>query len=403
MNRTFTRTLAVFSTATLAMLLGLTGGQSRAQSAPPTLAAAPGARPKTAAEQYKNIKVLKDIPADQLIPAMQFISTSLGVECNYCHVEAAAPPGGAGGPGGQGGPHGPGGPPRLQFEKDDKKPKQTARKMIQMQLAIDKDNFDGHTDVTCYSCHRGAHEPVGTPIISDEEPKGEPKGPEGPQPGASQPPLPTADQILDKFVQAMGGEDALHKITSRVEKGSIAVGNNKAPVEVYSKAPDKRATVTHMGTGVSITAYDGHVGWLSGMGRPREMSPAETAAFELDADFYLPVHMKQIFSQLRVRPPEKIGDHEAYQVVALRQGEPPVRFYFDEQSGLLVRELRYAQTALGRMPTQIDYADYRDSDGVKVVCRWTLARPEGRFTIQIDQFQQNVPIDDAKFTEPAKN
>jgi len=392
MNGTLRRTIVVFAAdAALAMFLGLPAGHARAQSAPPT---SPGAGPKTAAEEFKNIQVLKDIPADQLRPAMQFISTSLGVECNYCHVEAAAAPGGPGGP------SGPGGPPRLQFEKDDKKEKQTARKMIQMEMAINKDDFDGHTDVTCYSCHRGAHEPVGTPIISDEEPKAEP---EGPKPGAPPPPLPTADQILDKYVQAMGGADALQKISSRIGKGSISFGGQKSLVEVYSKAPDKRATVTHTPNGESVTAYDGHVGWLTGMGRPREMSPAETEAFKLDADFYLPVHMKQIFNQLRVRPPEKIGDGEAYQVVGLRQGQPPVRFYFDEQSGLLVREVRYAQTPLGRMPTQIDYADYRDADGVKVICRWTLARPGGRFTIQIDQVQQNVPIDDAEFTEPAKN
>jgi len=390
MNGTLRRMRVLFAAAAaLVMMVALAGGRACAQSAPPP----PGAAPKTAAEQYKNIKVLKDIPADQLIPAMQFITASLGVECNYCHVEAASTPGGPG--------HG--GPPRLDFEKDDKKEKQTARKMIQMELAINKDNFDGHLEVTCYSCHRGAHEPVGTPVIAEEEPKPGPERPGGPQPGAAQPPLPTADQILEKYVQAMGGADALQKVSSRIEKGSIAFGENKVPVEVYSKAPDKRATVTHMGNGESVTAYDGHVGWLTGMGRPREMTPAETEAFKLDADFYLPLQMKQVFNQLRVRPPEKIGDREAYQVVGLRQGQPPVRFYFDEESGLLVREVRYAQTPLGRMPTQIDYADYRDSDGVKVVYRWTLARPGGRFTIQIDQVQQNVPIDDAKFAEPARD
>ena len=382
MNRTFRRTgVALAAIVPLAMLFALTGGRARAQSAPPTPT---GPAPRTAAEQYKNIKVLKDIPADELIPAMQFISTSLGVECNYCHVEGAGT--------------GPGGRRRLDFEKDDKKPKQTARKMMQMQLAINKDNFESHIEVTCYSCHRGAHEPVGTPIIAEEEPQPEP---EGPKPGTPQPTLPTADQILDKYVQAIGGAAALQKITSRVEKGSIAFGDQKAPVGVYSKAPDKRATVTHMGNGESVTAYDGHVGWLTGMGRPREMTPAETEAFKLDADFYLPLQVKQVFNELRVRPVEKIGDHEAYQVVGIRQGQPPVRFYFDEQSGLLVREVRYAQTPLGRMPTQIDYADYRENDGVKVICRWTLARPEGRFTIQIDQVQQNVAIDDAKFAEPA--
>ena len=391
MKPTLRRKLCLFAPAVaLAVFLVLFAGRARAQSVPHGSSGAagqgPGAGTKTAAEQYKNIKVLKDIPADQLIPAMQFISTSLGVECNYCHVEAA------------GGSAGPGGRPRLDFEKDDKKTKLTARKMIEMQMAINKDNFESHVEVTCYSCHRGAHEPVGTPVIAEEEPKPEP---EGPPPGAAQPALPSADQILDKYVQAMGGADALKKITSRVESGSMSFGDRKTTVEVYSKAPDKRATITHMGNGASVTAYDGHVGWLSGMGRPREMTPTETEAFRLDADFYLPLDLKQIFSQFRVRPPEKIGDHEAYLVVGLRPGQPPVRLYFDEQSGLLVREVRYAQTPLGRMPTQIDYSDYRDNDGVKVVCRWTLARPEGRFTIQIDKVEQNVPIDDAKFAEPA--
>ncbi len=84
----------------------------------------------------------------------------------------------------------------------------------------------------------------------------------------------------------------------------------------------------------------------------------------------------------------------------LRQGQPPVQLYFDEQSGLLLRELRYAESPLGLNPTQIDYADYRDVDGVKTPFRWTIARPSGRFTIQLEQVKQNVPIDDAKFVKP---
>src|SRR5271155_4779243 len=119
-------------------------GVTKAQSAAPQQAVAAG--PKKAEEQFKNIQVLKGIPADQLIPAMQFITASLGVECQFCHVEGA-------------------------FEKDDKKPKETARKMMEMMFAINKDNFDGHREVTCYSCHRGSTDPVGTPLVMAEEPK----------------------------------------------------------------------------------------------------------------------------------------------------------------------------------------------------------------------------------------
>jgi len=66
-----------------------------------------------------------------------------------------------------------------------------------------------------------------------------------------------------------------------------------------------------------------------------------------------------------------------------------------------VRLVRFGDTALGWLPTQIDYADYRDVDGTKVAYRWTLARPNGRFTIQLSETQQNVPVDDAKFLKPA--
>src|SRR5579863_921140 len=98
----------------------------------------PQAAGKKAEEQFKNIQVLKGVPAEQIFPTMQFIAASLGVECDYCHVQGA-------------------------FEKDDKKNKQTARRMMEMMFAINKDNFEGHREVTCYSCHRGSAKPAGTP------------------------------------------------------------------------------------------------------------------------------------------------------------------------------------------------------------------------------------------------
>jgi hypothetical protein len=214
--------------------------------------------------------------------------------------------------------------------------------------------------------------------------------------------MPTPDQLLEKFVQALGGADALQKISSRVEKGTLTgFGGRQLPVEVLAKAPDKRLSVVHLPNGDSITAFDGRVGWLGNSGRPaREMSGGEIDGARFDADFYFPVHINRTFSQLRVERPEKVGDQETYLVLGANPGQPPVRMYFSQQSALLVRLVRYVETPLGRNPTQIDYADYRDVDSVKVPFRWTLARPGGRFTIQVEQLQQNVPIDDAKFAKP---
>lgn len=332
------------------------------------------AEAKTAEQAFKNIQVLKSAPADQILPTMQFIANSLGVECEFCHVQGA-------------------------FEKDEKKPKATARRMMQMQFAINKDNFNGQTQVTCFSCHRGSHDPIGIPIIADEEPK----RPEAPQtPATPAPALPTADQVLDKFIQAVGGADALQKVTTRTEKGTISFGGRQSPIEIFAKAPNKRISMMHTPNGDSTTAYDGQAGWLGNPGGrpPRDMSPVEAQAAGFDADFNLPLDLKRMFDQFRVRPADKIGEHDVVQLMGIKQGQPPLRLFFDQQSGLLVRSIRYAETALGRNPTQVDYGDYRDQNGIKLPFRWTLARPLGRFTIQLEQVQQNAPIDDSKFAKP---
>jgi len=358
----------------LSLLLAIAGAwaQSSASSAPNAPGAAAG--PKLAEEEFKNIQALKGIPADQVIPSMQFIAASLGVECEFCHVAHAN-------------------------EKDDKKPKVTARKMINMMMAINKDNFEGHREVTCYSCHRGSTDPVATPVVTDEEPR--PAADEEKKPSEAKALLPAADQLLDKYLAAIGGADGLQKITSRVQKGTLtAFGGQHFPVDIYSKAPDKRVSIMHLQGGDSVTAFDGKQGWLGVPGRVHTMSAAENDAARIDADLYLATHLKTLYQKFSVDSGGRIDGHDAYMVVGRTEGQPPLRLYLDKESGLLLRLVRYAETPLGRNPTQIDYADYRDANGVKVPFRWTLARPGNRFTIQVEQVQQNVPVDDAKFAPP---
>ncbi len=352
----------LFFSAVILATLGYSFAQSPEQSTKP------------AEQQFKNIQVLKGVPADQIVPAMQFISNSLGVQCEFCHVRGA-------------------------FEKDDKKPKQVARKMIEMQMVIDRDNFKGGQAVTCFSCHRGAENPVAIPVIAEETPK--PAESERPEGSASA--LPSADDILNRYVQAVGGAAALEKITSRIETGTINVAGRDLPVEVLAKAPNKRIAIVHTPNGDNITAFDGHTGWLGNPGPrpPREMSRQETEAVSFDAAFRMPTELKTMFAEFRVRPSEKINGHDTVQVIGLNQDQPPTRLFFDQDSGLLVRTIRYDQTPIGRNPTQIDYEDYREQGGVKIPLQWTVARPLGRFTIQISRVEQNVPIADTKFEKPA--
>lgn len=332
--------------------------------------------PKTAEQSFKNIVQLKGTAADQVGPSMQFIASSLGVECTFCHVQG-------------------------QMDLDDKPAKKTARNMMAMTAAINKDSFRGQLQVTCYSCHRGSTRPVNVPPVleSDAPPRAVPAI--GPPAGAA-----TVDALVEKYVTALGGADAIGKISSRVLTGKILVGGmaggNETPIDVVTKAPNKRVSITHMSNTESFTAFDGTAGWMGNAGRPaREMSAAESGAASLDAEFYLALRLKEIFTQLRRGRPEEIAGVPCETLIGTGPGRPPVRLYFDSNSGLLLRMVRYAETPLGRNPTQIDYADYRAVDGVKIPFRWTLARPNGRFTIQISDAKTNVPVDDARFTRPA--
>lgn len=338
-------------------------------------AQAPDQKPadqKTAEQVFKNITALKGTPADDLLPTMQFMAASLGVQCTFCHVQG-------------------------KMEADDKGPKRTARQMIAMTMAINKDSFRGRVQVSCYSCHRGAEQPVGIPPVETDTPA-QPEARNAPPAGVA--PL-GADEIVQKYVTALGGEAAIRKITSRSMTGKITAMGTESPIEVLTKAPNKRITITRMGGSESYTAFDGTAGWMGSSGRPaREMSPAESAASSIDAEFYLALRLKEMFPQLRRGRPEKVGDTVCQSLFGSGPGKPMVRFYFDNDSGLLVREVRYADTPVGRMPTQIDYADYRAVDGVKMPFRWTLSRPNGRFTIQISEVKANAPIDDSKFAKP---
>jgi photosynthetic reaction center cytochrome c subunit len=343
-------------------------------------AGATGGASQKAGDKYKNIKVLNQIPADELIPSMQFITAALGVECEFCHVENAG---------------------KLEFDKDDKKEKKIARDMMQMMFAINKNNFEGEREVTCNTCHRGSPHPQAIPVILAETPK--PEAAPAHQHDMDPKSLPSGDPVLAKYIQALGGPVALAKVTTRVEKGKALMPEGPAiPIDIYTKAPDQRVSVMQTPRGESVTAYNGQGGWISFPGRPvRDMSASDQMAAKLDAESFYPNLLQHQFTELKLQPdPEKIGDQQADVVVGMVKGQPPVKFYFDKSSGLLLRMVHYTDTPLGLNPTQVDFADYRAVDGVKTPYRWTIARPSGAFTIQLDEVQQNVPIDAARFVEP---
>jgi hypothetical protein len=326
---------------------------------------------KKASEVYKNIQVLQDIDSTELIPTMQYMAESLGVGCDFCHVATGS-------------------------DKDDKVMKVRARKMILMTREINQNNFGANKVVSCVVCHRGAASPTLYAAIP------EPGSGRADVPVPSDRKLPSANQILDKYLQAVGGAAALQRISTRVEKGTLISGDSKYPYEIYTKAPNKRSAITHQPDGEALSVFNGTSAWLeiTAPSPPgRDLTPSETAAAKVEADLRFALDARQLLQGLNVLPAEKIDGKEMYVVLGKPEGMRRVRLYFDEQSGLLTRVVRYSEVPLGFSPVQIDYADYREVDGVKIPFRRTQSRPSGHSIVQIETVQHNVPIDDAKFSK----
>jgi hypothetical protein len=350
--------------------------------------AAPAAeRPQLSQEVFKNVQLLRGIPVKEFMGTMGFFAASTGMNCTECHGEESG----------------------TDWAKyaDETDRKRTARRMIVMVGTINQMFFGGRPVVSCYSCHRGSARPQVIPNLAVQygdaiivEPD------EVPEQASDQP---TADQIFDKYIQAIGGAQRVAGINSYVARGMYMGFDDYQmfPVEVYGKSPGQRATIMHGGFGDITWIYDGANGWVR---TPKETSPVpvlpvtggDASGFKAEAQLAFPAQLKQLLTDWRVGVPAMIDDREV-RVVQGRPagGGPPMKLYFDPMTGLLVRFVYYNDTPVGRIPTQIDYSDYRDVAGVKMPFKWTTTWTNGRMIFEIDSVQLNVPIDAGKFAKPA--
>jgi hypothetical protein len=214
--------------------------------------------------------------------------------------------------------------------------------------------------------------------------------------------LPTVRELIDRYIQALGGASAIENVSSRVETGTAHFNGQSAGAEIFTQVPRQRTFVLHLAGGDSVTTYDGRTGWSSVAGGPaREMHDADIEAARIEADLHFPLHIRQTFPELRVEYPEKIGHREAHVLVGIRQDQRTAKLYFDDQSGLLIRLVLYVESPLGLNSAQIDFADYRDVTGVQVPFSLTFSQPGSSLTIQIEDVRQNIPIDNLKFAKPS--
>jgi hypothetical protein len=342
-------------------------------------------KPQMAEDVFKNVQVLRGIPVDQFMETMGIFSASLGMSCEDCHAADDTN--------------------WENYAKDSSSRKQRAREMVLMVNAINKDNFQGRQVVGCYSCHRGGDRPKLTPSLAAVYGAPVPEEPDGLFPQA--PGAPPADQILDKYLQALGGTQRLAKLTSFVAKGTSAgygPENEKRPVEIYARATGQRTTIIHTGSGDATSTFDGRAAWVAAPHRPvpvLALTGHELDAAKLNAGLSFPAQIKQALNGWHVGFPATINDRRAVPVQGTSAGGAIATLYFDEETGLLVRLVHFADSPVGRSPTQIDYADYRDVAGVKMPFRWTVTWLDGRETFELSGVQPNVAIDAARFARPA--
>ena len=381
MRRVSARALVLAALATFALL---------PLSSAPAAGQAAAARQLMSEQAFKNVTVLKGIPVDEFMNTMGFIAAATNYNCIDCHVE-----------------------PKVEGDwsvyAQETPRKATARRMILMVQDINRTNFGGARVVTCYTCHRNLQgAPKITPRLADqygEPPTLDPNEVEITRQATG---APSADQVFDKYLQAVGGAQKAAAVTSIVFKGTYeGYAEPKAPVDIYVKAPNQRTMIVHTDGGDRTTACDGNNGWMAAPAADKPFpvisyTGGDLDGVRLDAVLSLPAGIRQAMTKPAVGS-TSIDDKDVMVVQGTANGgRSSIKLYFDKQSGLLVRQVRFADTVIGRVPIQVDYSDYRDvaGTGVKlpfhVITTWT----DGRSDVLLTSAETNVPIDASKFNQP---
>jgi photosynthetic reaction center cytochrome c subunit len=372
--------LAVVSTVALwSLAVGMVSGQ-----AAPATSAAPAQQPLLAEQVFKNVKVLRGISVQEFMGTMGAFSAALGMSCEDCHAADDR---------------------NWEGFAADNPRKNMARVMIVMMQTINKTHFGGRQMITCYGCHRGSDRPKVTPNLADVYGGFPPDNPLDiiqQAPGAPQP-----EAVLDKYIEALGGAANLATLKSYTAKGtSVGYGpeSQARPVEIFAVAPDRRTTIIHTDSGDSTTTHDGSTAWFAAPFRPvpvLQLTGQDLDGARLDGLLGFPGAIKGALTKWRVGRAAFIDGKELVHLQGTSPAGVTGSLYFDPDTGLLVRQLRYAESPVGRIPTQVDYEDYRDVAGVKMPYKWTVTGINGRDSFEITEVQPNARVDAARFGKPA--
>ena len=340
----------------------------------------PGEKPVE--QVFKNIQILKGLPSSQIYATMNFMRASLDVECEYCHLKR--------------------GPGNWDFASDDKPTKGAARRMISMVMDVNRTTFGGTNAVTCFTCHRGQSPPATMANVMKSKAQNDAKAP------AIDPklvgPLPEVEQVLEKYVEALGGKAATERVKTRVIKASITEHLlPTSPLEIFQQSPDKILFVITTPKGMIAESYDGTSGWIADGKGPRRLDGPALALLKFEADFYRDLKLAERYLRMTVAGRDRVRERDAYLIEAVTPEHKTEKLYFDVQSGLLLRRVTFIQTMIGLIPEATDYDDYREIDGVKIAFARHREQLQGfeASTIIFAEVRPNVPVDKARFEMPA--
>ncbi|HEX8499661.1 MAG TPA: c-type cytochrome [Pyrinomonadaceae bacterium] len=358
---------------------------------------------KPVEQTRKNIQVLKGLPESQLFPEMNFIAASLGVQCGFCHVNTGRDP--------------KTGQTNWVWESDEKQEKKTAREMMRMVLTVNKGDFGlSRGQVTCYTCHRGQEHPQSLPTlplaVSGHEPApgarpgpppaGGPGGAATPGANAPRPAQPTVQEVFDKYVAAVGGREAAAKFQTVVVKGTREASQGRTwPFEATAKGDKFLMVVEVPQQGKDSSAVSGTTGWAVNPRGQRALTPNEVADARRAAQLMGAVKFTPA-ETMRVAGRRRVGDREAVVVVDRPSETVSRRYFFDAETGLLLRIVTLTDAILNQLPEQMDFEDYRDVEGAKLpfTVRLSAIDTYNSYTRKITEVRPGVPVDDKLFEMP---
>ena len=208
--------------------------------------------------------------------------------------------------------------------------------------------------------------------------------------------LPTVDEVLTKYVEALGGAAAINALTSRVVKGQLDIAgvSRGGTFETYAQAPNKMVTITQAHpVGTSKVGYNGRTGWASSSAGSRVLKNLELASLQREAEFYGPLKLKSLYKKVTLAGTSKIGYREVYVIDCQPAIGAVDRVYIDVKTYLPARMNSVLTLGTVSAPVEIYLDDWREVDGIKIPFSMSQRFPKLTLSFTVKEVKHNVPID----------